>query len=112
MKKLFLLLISAFCLIFQAKADDAITLSADNNTVKENFDSMWDTAAQTATLNMPKGWRIDRQMNAPRMIGAYSTAATEVMYTGGVSLASNAKNGTWNFGSSSTPSDRAIVNDC
>lgn len=108
MKKLFLLLISAFCLIFQAKADDAITLSADNNTVKENFDSMWDTAAQTATLNMPKGWRIDRQMNAPRMIGAYSTAATEVMYTGGVSLASNAKNGTWNFGSSSTPSDRAV----
>ena len=42
------------------------------------------------------------------MIGAYSSGATEVMNTGGVSLASNAKNGTWNFGSSTNPSDRAI----
>ena len=57
---------------------------------------------------MPGGWRIERQMGAPRMIGAYSAASTELMYSGGISLASNAKNGTWNFGSSATPSDRAV----
>ena len=108
MGKLFLSLISVLCLFSQAKADDVLKLTADNSTVTETFDGMWDAATSTATLNMPAGWRIDRQMNAPRMVGAYSTAATEVMYTGGVSLASNAKNGTWNFGSSDIPSDRAV----
>ena len=108
MKKILFLLISVFCLFNQALADDVLTLTADNSTITENFDGMWDAATSTATLNMPAGWRIDRQMSAPRMGGAYSTAAPEVMYTGGVSLASNAKNGTWNFGSSATPSDRAI----
>jgi hypothetical protein len=42
------------------------------------------------------------------MVGAYSTAATEVMYTGDANLPSNAKNGTWNFGSSAALSDRAV----
>ena len=86
MKKYFLLLISVFCLFIQAKADDALTLTADKNVVTENFDGMWDAANSTATLNMPAGWRIDRQMSAPRMVGAYSTAATEVMYTGDANL--------------------------
>ena len=92
------------------KADDVagFTLTADQKTVTENFDGMWDATKQEATLSMPAGWRVDRQMSAPRMIGAYSSGATEVMNTGGVSLASNAKNGTWNFGSSTNPSDRAI----
>lgn len=92
------------------KADDVagFTLTADQKTVTENFDGMWDATTQEATLVMPAGWRVDRQMSAPRMVGAYSSGATEVMYTGGVSLASNAKNGTWNFGSSTDPSDRAI----
>ena len=108
MKKYFLLLISVFCLFIQAKADDALTLTADKNVVTENFDGMWDSANSTATLNMPAGWRIDRQMSAPRMVGAYSTAATEVMYTGDANLPSNAKNGTWNFGSSAALSDRAV----
>lgn len=92
-----------------AKADETgFMLTATNNTVAENFDGMWDAPNQKATLTMPDGWRIDRQMSAPRSLSAYSSTATEVMYTGGVSLASNASNGTWNFGSSSTPSDRAV----
>lgn len=107
-KKLNIMLIAALCLFAQAKAADVLTINAANSTVTENFDGMWDASASTATLTMPDGWRIERQMGAPRMVGAYSTAATEVMYTGGVSLASNAKNGTWNFGSSATPSDRAV----
>ena len=108
MKKVFILLASVLCLFNQAKAEDVFTVTADNNTIIENFDGMWDAASSDATLSLPEGWRIDRQMSAPRMVGAYSTAATEVMYAGGVSLASNAKNGTWNFGASANPSDRAV----
>jgi hypothetical protein len=69
---------------------------------------MWDSETQAATLVMPQGWRIERQMNAPRTVGSYTAASTEVMYTGGESLASNAKNGTWNFVSTSDPSDCSV----
>ena len=57
---------------------------------------------------MPQGWRVERQMSAPRTLGSYSNASTTVMYTGGTSLASNAKNGTWNFSSSTEPSDCSV----
>ena len=108
MRKILLSLISVLCLFTQAKADDGFTLTATNATVTENFDGMWDAANSEATLTMPTGWRMERQLGAPRMVGTYSAASTELMYAGGVSLASNAKNGTWNFGSSTTPSDRAV----
>ena len=108
MRKILLSVISVLCLFMQAKADDAFTLTATNATITENFDGMWDAGRSEATLTMPNGWRMERQMGAPRMIGAYSAASTELMYAGGISLASNAKNGTWNFGSSTTPSDRAV----
>ena len=108
MKHLILSFIAVLCLSMQAKAADVLTVTAANSTVAENFDGMWDATTQAATLTMPNGWRIDRQMGAPRMVSAYSAAAADVMYTGGVSLASNAKNGSWNFGSSTTPSDRAV----
>lgn len=108
MRKILLSVISVLCLFMQAKADDAFTLTATNATITENFDGMWDAGRSEATLTMPNGWRMERQMGAPRMIGAYSAASTELMYAGGISLASNAKNGTWNFGSSATPSDRAV----
>ena len=89
-------------------AQDALQLTADANQVLQNFDGMWDADAQAATLDMPQGWRVDRQMSAPRTVGNYASAATQVMYTGGTSLASNAKNGTWNFASSSVPSDCSV----
>ena len=89
-------------------AQDALQLTADATQVTQNFDGMWDSEAQAATLDMPQGWRVDRQMNAPRTVGSYANAATTVMYTGGTSLASNAKNGTWNFASSSVPSDCSV----
>ena len=108
MRKILLSLISVLCLFTQAKADDGFTLTATNATITENFDGMWDAANSEATLTMPTGWRMERQLGAPRMVGTYSAASTELMYAGGVSLASNAKNGTWNFGSSTTPSDRAV----
>ena len=41
------------------KADDVagFTLTADQKTVTENFDGMWDATTQEATLVMPAGWR-------------------------------------------------------
>ena len=84
------------------------TLTPQAPTVTQNFDGMWDTQTSQATLVLPDGWRVDRNLDAPRQIGTFDEAATEVMYSGGVSLASNAKNGTWNFGSSANPADRAI----
>ena len=93
-------------------AQDALPMTAGTPQVTQDFDSMWDSDAQAATLNMPQGWRIERQMSAPRTVGSYATAATQVMYTGGTSLASNAKNGTWNFASSSVPSDCSVGGLC
>ena len=91
-----------------ANAQDALQLTAEVSRVTQNFDGMWDEAAQAATLDMPQGWRVERQMGAPRTVGSFATASTAVMYTGGTSLASNAKNGTWNFASSSDPSDCSV----
>ena len=89
-------------------AQDALQITSDATQVTQDFDGMWDAAAQAATLDMPQGWRVERQMTAPRTVGSYSNASTTVMYTGGTSLASNAKNGTWNFASSSVPSDCSV----
>ena len=78
------------------------SLSAQSPTVTQDFDAM------ATGLSLPEGWKIDRNLKAPRTVGSFSDASTSVMYEGGISLASNAKNGTWNFGSSTDPSDRAI----
>lgn len=80
--------------------------TADAPQVTQTFDGMFDGGA--ATLNMPEGWRVERQMNAPRTVGSFASASTSVMYSGGTSLASNASNGTWNFLSSSDPSDCSV----
>ena len=91
-----------------AWAQDALQLSAASSQVTQDFDGMWNSDAQEATIDMPQGWRVERQMSAPRTVGSYAGASTAVMYTGGTSLASNAKNGTWNFASSSVPSDCSV----
>ena len=89
-------------------AQNGIPVTAALPTVTQNFDGMWDADAQSASLTMPGGWRVDRQMSAPRTVGTFESASSTVMYTGGTSLASNAKNGTWNFVSSSDPTDCSV----
>ena len=110
MKKHFFLFLVAMVMLGwgSAMAQDVVEVTASATQVTQDFDSMWDATAGEATLNMPQGWRVDRNMTAARTVGEYSSAATSVMYTGGTSLASNAKNGTWNFQSSSTPSDCSV----
>ena len=112
MKKISTLLILAAAMLLMgawsgtAWAQEGLQLTASNPQVTQDFDGMHDGGA--ATLNMPEGWRIERQMNAPRTVGSFASASTSVMYTGGTSLASNASNGTWNFVSSSDPGDCSV----
>ena len=89
-------------------AQEVLQITPATPQVTQDFDGMWDSDLQAATLKTPQGWRVERQMGAPRTVGSYSSATATVMYTGGTSLASNAKNGTWNFVSSSDPSDCSV----
>ncbi len=95
-------------LFMSASAQTAISVSTESTKVTQDFNTMYDESSQAGTLTMPDGWYVQRQLDAPRTVSAFSSATSELMYQGGVSLASNAKNGTWNFGSSSDATDRAI----
>jgi len=108
MKKLSFLTIATAMLLgwSSMQAQDALEVTASQAQVTQDFDSMWN--GSEATLDLPQRWRVDRNLTAARTVGTYASAATSVMYTGGTSLASNAKNGTWNFQSSSQPSDCSV----
>lgn len=108
-KHLFLFLVAMMLLGWSStQAQDVVEVNASATQVTQDFDGMWDNTAGEATLAMPQGWRVDRNMTAPRTVGSFASAATSVMYSGGTSLASNAKNGTWNFLSSSTAGDCSV----
>ena len=81
----------------------AIELNETTLSANQDFNALGDEA--TATL--PDAWRIDRILTAPRTVGRYDQADDQTMYSGGVSLPSNAKNGTWNFGDNAGD-DRAL----
>lgn len=81
----------------------AIELDEDVLSANESFDTLGDEA----TAALPSAWRIDRILTAPRTVGRYDQADDQTMYSGGVSLPSNAKNGTWNFGDNAGD-DRAL----
>lgn len=102
------LVASCLTLAFSASAQNAISVNADANKVTQDFNTMYDSSTAEGTLTLPDGWYVERQLTAPRTVGAFSDATSTLMYQGGTSLASNAKNGTWNFGASDDASDRAI----
>jgi hypothetical protein len=81
----------------------AIELNESVLNASESFDVM----GEDATATLPEAWRIDRILTAPRTVGRYDQADDQTMYSGGVSLPSNAKNGTWNFGDNAGD-DRAL----
>lgn len=102
------LLTSCLGLFISVSAQNAISVDTETTKITQDFNSMYDASSGTGTLTMPDGWFVERQLSAPRTVGAFSSAVSELMYEGGLNLASNATNGTWNFGSSSDASDRAI----
>lgn len=110
MKKQFLIFVAVALFSWGngMQAQDALEVTASQAQVTQDFDGMWDATAGEATLSMPQGWRVDRNLTAARTVGSFATASSAVMYAGGTSLASNAKNGTWNFQSSSVPGDCSV----
>jgi hypothetical protein len=81
----------------------AIEMNESMLSASQDFDVM----GEDATATLPEAWRIDRILTAPRTVGRYDQADDQTMYSGGVSLPSNAKNGTWNFGDNAGD-DRAL----
>jgi len=81
----------------------AIEMNETTLSASQNFDELGTEAIAT----LPAAWRIDRILTEPRTVGRYDQADDQTMYSGGVSLPSNAKNGTWNFGDNAGD-DRAL----
>ncbi|HJE38934.1 MAG TPA: hypothetical protein K8V47_04145 [Candidatus Amulumruptor caecigallinarius] len=99
---------TALTTLLACQAAAAFELSPTSPTGSENFNSMWDVSASAPLLATPADWKVERQMDAPRTLGSWDAATDQLMYSGGIALPSNAKNGTWNFGSSTDESDRAV----
>ena len=118
MKKLFTLIaLLSVSLMGWAQYSDVIILTS-MDTYSQNFDGIGretddeypENDAKTGILRdtpLPNGWKIERNMDNPREVNAFSDASTMLMYIGGKSLANNAYNGTWNFGDTHD-NDRAI----
>lgn len=97
-------------------ATPSISINATNTLLAENFNGMAYPAADAAVIEkgycglksaLPLGWRIERNQVGPRQIGSFADASDSCQYQGGVSLPSNAANGTWNLGMNGS-TDRAV----
>ncbi len=88
------------------KDEPVVEFDEDARSINENFDGI----GVEATATLPTGWRIDKQLGAPRTVGTFGVAVDQTEQTGGNNIASNAKNGTWNFGAGNAAesTDRAI----
>jgi len=115
-KKHFALLCAFLCVSMMGWADyvDYISLS-DFSTYSQDFNTIGgedvDPATQTKTAyvratTLPDGWKVDSTTTA-RTNSTYTHAKNSTSYIGGQSLASDARNGLWNFGATGS-SDRAI----
>lgn len=107
-KKLLALLTAMLFLSFPSSygAGTSLAVSRNSRVVSQDFNSLWSSGE--ALLELPEGWRVDRNLTAARTVGSFDGASTTLMYSGGENLASNAKNGTWNWGASDDNSDRAV----
>ena len=89
------------------KKDEPMVEFGENvKSISEDFDRI----GTEATATLPTGWRIDKQLSAPRTVGTFTVAVEQTEQTGANNIASNAKNGIWNFGAgtSNESTDRAI----
>lgn len=96
----------------------AIAINLQNKMLTENFDTIAYPAADAALVSgkngayglettLPYAWRVERNQQGPRTIGAYEDASVTTQYQGGANLPANASNGTWNLGMPGD-ADRAI----
>ena len=80
-----------------------VSISA-GKTITETFDNM----DASAIAMLPLGWRADMQPNQNARCGIYSQTNINTTKSGSVNITSDAGSGIYNFGSSSTTSDRCI----
>lgn len=80
-----------------------IEFGADSADYEQDFNAI----GSDAEAVLPEGWRIDRT-DSPRAVGTFRNALDHTTYAGGANLASNAKNGVYNFGASDNEDDRAV----
>ncbi len=108
MKRFKTITLAAALLMASTAVASPLSITESNPTIKQDFNTLWDATSQEALLTMPEGWLVDRNLTAPRTVAAWSDATSTLMYSGGVSLASKASNGTYHFGSSADATDRAV----
>ncbi len=72
------------------------------STITENF-----TIGTTATATLPSGWKVDKNTTV-RLVGTYSSAVTATERVGDINMTSSAGNGIYNFGPTSTSTDRSV----
>lgn len=84
----------------------SFALRHDGTAYTQDFDAI----GTAADAPLPEGWRIDRQLAAPRTVGTFAAASTHTDYQGGANLSPTAKNGLYNFGAGdgATAADRAL----
>ncbi|MCD7972250.1 MAG: DUF4886 domain-containing protein [Candidatus Azobacteroides sp.] len=89
---------------FSQLEDEYVEITASRK-YEQDFDSM----GTEAEAELPLGWKVEKMIgaNAQRTIGMFSAAGNKTEHAGGVSLASNATNGLYNFGNGND-TDRAI----
>lgn len=85
---------------------DADVFAPINSTTPytQNFDNM----EPDATASLPAAWKISKDIDNPRTLGIYATAMDQTEQVNDVTMASNAKNGIYNYGNSANPTDRCI----
>lgn len=96
----------ALSMAISISANAQLSLSSQQPTISEDFNSMWSSSGVSLTL--PDGWKIDKNISAPRLVSEWDKAEESVMYTNSESLSSNQSNGTYCFGATADNSDRAI----
>jgi hypothetical protein len=78
-----------------------VSLSA-GSTITQAF-----TIGTTATAAMPPNWKVDKNATV-RSVGTYAAAVSATEAAAAASMSSSAANGIYNYGSSTTATDRAV----
>lgn len=103
MKKILLLGI-VLIVPFIGKSQELI---ANSGTVTQNFNGI----GGTATATLPSNWKVDNIAGSVRTLGTFSGAVSATERVDGVSIATNASAGIYNFGiapDETTSTDRSI----
>jgi hypothetical protein len=79
---------------------------------EEEYEQNFDGLGIEPDAALPLGWKIEKRLDNPRTVGTYAAAANQTERRGGNNIASNAKNGIYNFAAGDSTdmniTDRAI----